>query len=135
MPFRTSGLRHEAFEHQRDRKRDDAEKYAADPPKIEKVAQHSCEHRRAGERGKQSNQRKAIGGAKIERENAVGIARQAEERGLAEAEGPAIAPEKTEPKGHERPREEIHGVADGVAVGKQRISYRNQQRHAGDAPE
>jgi general stress protein YciG len=74
MPFRTGGLRHETFEHQRDRKRDDAEKYAADPPKIQKIAQHGGEHRGAGERRQQRNQRKAVGCAKVERENAVGIA-------------------------------------------------------------
>src|SRR5882757_8268449 len=76
-----------------------------------------------------------MGRTEIEREYAVRVTGQAEKRGLAETEGAAIAPDQAQAERHERPGEEVDRIADGIAIGQQRVSDRGEQHHHGGTPE
>ena len=115
------GLRHEGREHERHRQRHDADEDALDAAVEHEVADQRREGRSDQDGEQQRCQREAVGGADVDREHPVGVAREAEEGGLAEAESTAIAPNDAEPHGHEGPHQEVGRIADGPAVDEERV--------------
>jgi hypothetical protein len=116
VPFGPCGLRHEALEHQGHRQRDDTQEDAGDAAEEHEIAEQQREQRGEGDRQQQRDQGEAVGRAEIEGEDAVAIAGNAEERGLAERERAAIAPDQTQAERDKHPDEEIRRVADRIAV-------------------
>src|SRR5690606_6898163 len=71
----------------------------------------------------------------VDRQHPVGIAREPEEGGLAETEGPAIAPDDAKAHRHEGPDQEIGGVAHGPGVGEERIERACRYGRDNEEPE
>ena len=86
-----------------------------------RIAEYGRKDRREQHGEHDGDEGKAVIRAVIDGENAVGIAGNAEEGGLSEAQRAAIPPEQRQPQRHEDPGEEIGDIADRIAVGELRI--------------
>ncbi len=135
MPLGARGLGHEAFQHQCHRQRDDAEEDAGDTTEEHEIAEQQGEQRGDGYRQQQRHPGKSIGRAEIEGEDAVAVAGNAKERGLAERERAAIAPDQAQAERDEHPDKEINGVANGISVAEQRIRASNREHDGEHDPE
>ena len=128
-------MRHETLDGKCDRQGDDAEKHAADPAEEQEITKHRSADG-SDEHGEQAgDQAETIGRAEVDGENAIAVAGDAEEGGLAKRERAAIAPDQAKAQSHESPVEEIDVVADGVAIDEKRIDNGGRDNDSEARPE
>ncbi len=119
-PLRSRRLRHERFEHERHRQRDDTDEHALDAAIEDHVADQRGGDDAHRDARAETEPRLEPHVAVVQREDAVGVARQSEERGLSERQDAAVAPHCREAERAECPQQAVREVAAGVRIDHER---------------